>query len=203
MTRLMVIGLISVFIQACSGFYDIKSLYQKYGDVDYIGENISILNHSLQASYIAYYEYNNLILARAAFLHDIGHLLNFNKTTTCTTILDSFGGNYYHEYDGYQYIFDHYNQNLYIEKYLILNHANAKRYLVSKYSNYYDTLSKSSQHTFDFNQGSYMTEYEMIRFETMPYFTLSIMLRRIDDQSKNQNVYDLWDLDTAFYLLFF
>lgn len=194
--------LLLIFLSTTSASLQrIKHLYEKVGNVDYIGENISVIEHSLQASYIAYYEYDNIILARAAFLHDIGHLLILNDEYDDMK-LDQFGGNLHHEYSGYQFIKEHFNDELFVEKILILNHANSKRYLATKYSGYFQFLSESSKSTFLYNQGSYMTPEEMIEFEKGCYFSLSILLRRIDDQAKNFQVLNLWDLDLAFNILF-
>jgi predicted HD phosphohydrolase len=50
----------------------IFSLYEKYGDNNYIGERVSQIEHALQCSFLAEKENfpNHVILA--AFLHDIG-----------------------------------------------------------------------------------------------------------------------------------
>ncbi len=57
----------------------IIELYEKHGASDYIGENLTQLEHMTKAAMLAedYGENKNIILA--CFLHDIGHLLEINN----------------------------------------------------------------------------------------------------------------------------
>src|SRR6266403_1273819 len=50
------------------------SLYEKYGDEDYIGEPVSQLEHMSQAATLAEEEGYDDEVILAAFFHDIGHL---------------------------------------------------------------------------------------------------------------------------------
>jgi HD superfamily phosphodiesterase len=61
----------------------IISLFMNYGSADYIGEPVSVLDHSLQAAALARDRHpldQDLIIA--ALLHDIGHLLG--KSMLCS-----------------------------------------------------------------------------------------------------------------------
>src|SRR5476651_1080258 len=53
---------------------EVFSLYEKYGDEDYIGEPVSQLEHMSQAAALAETEGHDDEVVLAAFFHDIGHL---------------------------------------------------------------------------------------------------------------------------------
>ncbi len=52
----------------------IISLYEKYGNADYIGEPVSQLEHMCQSAQLAEAEGYSEEVILAAFFHDIGHL---------------------------------------------------------------------------------------------------------------------------------
>src|SRR5471030_896024 len=53
---------------------EVFSLYERYGDADYIGEPVSQLEHMSQAAMLAEDEGYDDEVILAAFFHDIGHL---------------------------------------------------------------------------------------------------------------------------------
>ncbi|HEY9196248.1 MAG TPA: phosphohydrolase, partial [Mucilaginibacter sp.] len=53
---------------------EVFSLYEKFGDEDYIGEPVSQLEHMSQAAALAQAEGQDDEVILAAFFHDIGHL---------------------------------------------------------------------------------------------------------------------------------
>ena len=58
----------------------IINLYENYGSKDYIGEDMTQTEHMIRAAMLAEIDNpNNKDLIIAAFLHDIGHLLVFEK----------------------------------------------------------------------------------------------------------------------------
>ena len=56
---------------------NIINLYIKHGTEDYIGENLTQLEHMTRAAMLAEQDSNDINLILGAFLHDIGHLLEF------------------------------------------------------------------------------------------------------------------------------
>lgn len=67
----------------------------------------------------------------------------------------------------------------------VLNHVNAKRYLVAEDPTYYNTLSPASQHSLYLQGGPYEKEgEEYLAFKTGPYFQESVQLRFYDDRAK-------------------
>jgi len=53
---------------------EVFTLYEKFGDADYIGEPVSQLEHMSQAAQLAMEEGFDDEVVLAAFFHDIGHI---------------------------------------------------------------------------------------------------------------------------------
>ena len=60
---------------------DIRSLFEQYGGIAYSGEPVTQLQHALQSGVLAEEAGANDELVAAAFLHDLGHLLNLQGAT--------------------------------------------------------------------------------------------------------------------------
>src|SRR6185369_2955851 len=54
---------------------EVFGLYERYGDENYIGENISQIEHMCQAAQLAMEQGYDDEVVLAAFFHDIGHLV--------------------------------------------------------------------------------------------------------------------------------
>jgi 2-amino-1-hydroxyethylphosphonate dioxygenase (glycine-forming) len=152
----------------------IFSLYEINGSDDYVGEPISILEHSLQSAQMAENEGFDEDVILAAFFHDIGHFLpNKNEMNGL--------GNISHEVAGANFLYKNgFSKRVAL---LVRNHVEAKRYLTFKYPEYYGKLSEASKKTLEF-QGGKMSEEEAINFEKMPLFSLYLKMREWDDKSK-------------------
>ena len=76
----------------CSPFERLRYLFETRGDSNYIGEQISIVDHSLQCAYFASKKSSDRELIIASLLHDIGHALGLEveremvSTFFCITI---------------------------------------------------------------------------------------------------------------------
>lgn len=169
----------------------ILSLYTKYGNTDYIGETITQLEHALQTAFQAIThcknDKNDIIIA--SFLHDIGHILDLdldNKTTSTTNISmitnhNENLGRLHHEEIGSAFLRENgFPPSVYK---LVEGHVNAKRYMISKYPEYHNTLSSASLKTLEF-QGGLMTDDEMTDFEAHEFFDKLLLLRSFDDKAK-------------------
>ena len=115
------------------------------------------------------------------FLHDIGHLLLDDSN------LEKMGdlGIQNHESKGRKFL-----EELgipYPIPNLVENHVITKRYLVSKYPEYYEKLSDASKQTLVY-QGGKMTEEELEKFEKDPLFEDSLLVRSYDERSKVENM---------------
>ncbi|WP_158994678.1 phosphonate degradation HD-domain oxygenase [Mucilaginibacter sp. L196] len=159
----------------------IFSLYEKYGDEDYIGEPVSQLEHMSQAAALAQAEGYDDEVILAAFFHDIGHLC---ATDGEAESMDGMG-NVDHEKLGADYLL-HFGFSERLAS-LVKSHVVAKRYLTYKYPEYYNKLSQASKTTLEF-QGGVMSADEAIAFEANPDAELTIKLRLWDDAAKEMNI---------------
>jgi putative nucleotidyltransferase with HDIG domain len=152
----------------------IFGLYEINGADEYIGEPLTILEHSFQAAILAEEEGYDEEIILAAFFHDIGHFLpNRNEMNGL--------GNIRHEIAGANFLYKNGFSNRVAS--LVRNHVEAKRYLTYQYPEYYDKLSEASKQTLAF-QGGKMTKAEAEIFENMPLFKLFLKMRAWDDRAK-------------------
>jgi len=160
---------------------EVFSLYEKYGDEDYIGEPVSQLEHMSQAAALAEEEGYDDEVILAAFFHDIGHLCAEEGEAES---MDGMG-NVDHEKLGAEYL----SEKGFSERIaaLVQGHVLAKRYLTYKYPEYYNKLSDASKVTLEF-QGGRMSSDEAEEFELNPDAELIIRLRYWDDMAKEINV---------------
>ncbi|MEO6546364.1 MAG: phosphonate degradation HD-domain oxygenase [Ferruginibacter sp.] len=160
---------------------EVLSLYQRFGDNDYIGEPVSQIEHMCQCAQLAEAAAYDQEIILAAFLHDIGHLL---EHVMPAGQMDGFGVND-HEKLGAEYL----RQKGFSEKVamLVASHVPAKRYLTNRQPEYFNQLSEASKRTLEF-QGGVMTDEQADEFEKDELHPLYIQLRRWDEQAKLQYV---------------
>jgi phosphonate degradation associated HDIG domain protein len=160
---------------------EVFSLYEKFGDEDYIGEPVSQLEHMSQAAALAQAEGYDDEVILAAFFHDIGHLC---ADADEAESMDGMG-NVDHEKLGADYLLERgFSERV---ANLVQGHVIAKRYLTYKFPEYYNRLSDASKGTLEF-QGGVMTEDEAADFELNPDAELIVRLRYWDDIAKEMNV---------------
>ena len=156
----------------------IFGLYELNGSAEYVGESVSILEHSFQTALLAQKEGYEDDVILAAFFHDIGHFLpNKNEMNGL--------GNISHEVAGANFLYKNGFSNRIAL--LVRNHVEAKRYLTFKYANYFEKLSESSRKTLQF-QGGKMSGEEAKTFEKMPMFELYLKMRAWDDKAKEVEI---------------
>ena len=156
---------------------DLFLLYKKYGQSDYIGENVSQVEHMIQAAMLAEEDNQPIEVILAAFLHDIGHLIEQDNR-------DHLGAKN-HEDVAYTYL-----KNIGIHEpipTLVRGHVLAKRYLVTKDDNYYQQLSDASKQTL-VQQGGFLTEQECTAFRIHPLSHHMLKIRYYDDKAKRENL---------------
>jgi len=159
----------------------IISLYEKYGNADYIGEPVSQLEHMCQSAQIAEKEGYSEEIILAAFFHDIGHLCEHMMPVAymgAYGVLD-------HEKLGAEFL----RMKGFSERIckLVASHVAAKRYLTFKFPDYYHQLSEASRRTLEF-QGGIMTQEEATNFESDPDAELILALRKWDEAAKLENI---------------
>lgn len=158
---------------------EIFSLYEKYGNADYIGEPVSQLEHMSQSAQLAIEGGYDDEVILAAFFHDIGHIC---MQATAGQSMDGYGVKS-HEQIGADFL----RERGFPERLakLVENHVQAKRYLTFKFPPYYENLSEASKKTLEF-QGGVMNKEEAMAFEQDPLFELSILMRKWDEEAKEE-----------------
>ncbi|WP_281648703.1 HD domain-containing protein [Parendozoicomonas sp. Alg238-R29] len=168
----------------------IVNLYRQYGGERY-GEDITQLEHALQAADLAMVDGRDEEIIAAAFLHDIGHLLEIDGVEPM--------GNYSvvaHDRLGADYLLN----TGFPERVttLVASHVQAKRYLCAIEPGYEDQLSEASRETLRW-QGGVMTMDEVSDFSSRGDLEEVLALRRYDEMAKEQgkksdNLHDVEDI---------
>lgn len=155
--------------------YFIGQLFSAKGG-DHYGEDMTQLEHALQCARLAEAEGFDEETIAAAFLHDIGHLLD----RTTAEDMDRWG-HIAHETAGANFLrLAGFSSKVVA---LVEGHVAAKRYLTAVDAAYFQQLSAASQQTLHF-QGGPMDSAEVAAFEGSPYFEACVRLRRWDDLAK-------------------
>lgn len=151
---------------------EIFYLLTSRGSGAYYGEEVTQLEHALQAAHHAVNTTDSEEIILAALLHDIGHLLEEEEPL----------GHQDHDRLGGAYLNKMGFSDTLIQ--LVTNHVKAKRYLVATDLNYRDKLSEASKQTLVL-QGGPMTKEEVEAFEAEEYFDDMILIRLCDEQAKD------------------
>ena len=113
---------------------EVFDLYRKYGDQDYIGEPVSQQEHMIQCAMLAEKEGYCDEVVLGVFLHDIGHLIGFDKSLPPMADV----GTHAHEIIGEQFLKDLGFPDGVTS--FVRGHVDAKRYLVCKYPQYHEQV---------------------------------------------------------------
>jgi phosphonate degradation associated HDIG domain protein len=154
---------------------DIQQLYEQHGGIAYSGEPVTQLQHALQTGLLAEQAGAGEELVVAAFLHDLGHLLNLQGHSPTVQGID----------DQHQYFALPFLRRVLPETVLepIRLHVDAKRCLCAIDDEYFGKLSADSVRSLRL-QGGVFSETEASTFLDKPYAGDAIRLRRWDDQAK-------------------
>jgi phosphonate degradation associated HDIG domain protein len=154
---------------------EIRALFREHGESLYGGEQVTQLEHALQAADLAEQEGASSALIAAALLHDIGHLLHDLPEDAPDHGVDDV-----HEELGYAWLRQYFDADL-VEP--VRMHVVAKRYLCAIDSKYHDALSDASRQSLAL-QGGPFTDEEARRIEDEPRLDECLRLRRWDDLAK-------------------
>ena len=168
-------------IQDIHSVQEIRSLYIDYGAGLYGGEAVTQLEHALQAATLAEAAGATDTLIAAAFLHDLGHILEArdkSRDPAMPTI------DHRHQLAVVPYI-HHLFPDAVIEP--IKMHVDAKRCLCAIDDGYFSTLSPSSVHSLSLQGGIY-SQAQAEQFRARPHAEAALRLRRWDDQAKVENL---------------
>jgi phosphonate degradation associated HDIG domain protein len=156
----------------------IEDIFDRRGAESYLGEDVTMSQHMLQAAQCAEKSGADDSLIVAALLHDIGHYKNEIPETALAK-----GKNNYHEEAGANFLEDYFPVSV-VEP--IRQHVAAKRYLCAVKSDYFDRLSPASVHTLNL-QGGPMNQEEVKEFEKNDYLEQCINLRYWDEDAKDSD----------------
>jgi phosphonate degradation associated HDIG domain protein len=160
-----------------SSLEDIEQLYAVRGGASY-GEGVTQTEHAMQCAALAQTEGAAPALVIAALLHDIGHLFDSEEDVVGA---DS---DHRHEISGAQALKGLFDEAV---RAPIALHVAAKRYLCFKEAGYFDALSPASQRSLELQGGPFNAE-EAASFERRPYWREAVVLRRLDDMGKCEEV---------------
>lgn len=157
------------------------ALFERFGEADYIGEPVSITQHSLQAAALAQEAVGDPEVTVAALLHDMGHAIGLEAGQSMEMegcgVVDHEGlGSDMAKKLGF---------SSRIQK-LVANHVNAKRFLCAEDPSYHASLSAASQTTLR-HQGGPMSDGEVAQFKADPDFDLFLLMRSWDEAAKIPN----------------
>ena len=154
---------------------DIHDLFVRRGAEQYSGEPVTQLEHALQCAALAEAEDADDELVTAAFLHDLGHLLqDLGETPTLRGVDDV------HQYAALPFL-----RGLFGERVLggIQLHVDAKRYLCATRLGYHDALSEDSKRSLKLQGGTFIDEQAQA-FIARPGAPDAVRLRIWDDLAK-------------------
>jgi gamma-butyrobetaine dioxygenase len=154
---------------------EIFGTFRERGADAYLGEPVSIAEHSLQAAYAAERDGAHAKLVAAALLHDYGHLIHDLPEDAAEHGLDS-----RHEDVGFAFLGRHFGPEVVEPIHL---HVAAKRYLCAVDPFYVGELSSASTLSLHLQGGPY-TQREVAEFQRSPYAEDAVRLRRYDDVGK-------------------
>jgi len=153
----------------------IQELFQRRGTEAYFGENVSQLEHALQAAFFAERANASPALVLAALLHDVGHLIHGMPEDIADHGIDA-----HHEAAGAAWLSEFYGPEV-TEP--IRLHVDAKRYLCFADARYRGELSPASIQSLALQGGPYDAAQARV-FESNPFFQEAISLRRWDEAAK-------------------
>lgn len=154
---------------------DVLELMNSRGGESYFGEDVTVLEHCLQAAHFAVETKSSPELVAAALLHDVGHLLHNEAEDIAGEGIDT-----RHEELAVHLLAEHLPAAV-MEP--IHMHVAAKRYLCFAEAAYRASLSPSSEQSLQL-QGGPMSEEEAGSFMALPFAQDAVKLRRWDDEAK-------------------
>ncbi|MGZ8274069.1 MAG: phosphonate degradation HD-domain oxygenase [Burkholderiaceae bacterium] len=160
---------------------DIEALFAAKGDRMYAGEPVTHLQHALQSGHLAEQEGAGNELVVAAFLHDLGHLINDQGETPTLRGIDD-----RHECVALPFLRDLFGVEVLQP---IRLHVDAKRYLCARGhgtvtgAEYWAALSIDSRRSLEL-QGGIFGETEADGFRAQPFAEEGMRVRLWDDRAK-------------------
>jgi gamma-butyrobetaine dioxygenase len=147
--------------------------------MEYLGEDVTMIQHQLQAAALATGCSDALVVA--ALLHDIGHVIGRDEGESGAADALMHDRDAHHDSAGARWLSCWFGPDVTEPVRL---HVAAKRYLVSTERDYAARLSAASAHTLRL-QGGPMSRQQVGAFETLLYARDAVALRRLDEMAKD------------------
>jgi gamma-butyrobetaine dioxygenase len=169
----------NVFDETDDSLLTIERAFNSAGGMAYLGEDVTMIQHQLQAAALADGCHDALVVA--ALLHDIGHVIGREEgePDASTALADQRDA--HHDSAGARWLARWFGPDVTEPVRL---HVAAKRYLVATEPGYAAKLSEASVHTLGL-QGGPMSVDEAGEFEGLPYALDAVALRRLDEAAKD------------------
>ncbi|MGB0866042.1 MAG: HD domain-containing protein [Granulosicoccaceae bacterium] len=154
----------------------LAEMFDTLGDQEYLGEQVSMATHMLQAAHFAKRQNASDAEVAAALLHDVGHFANDIEASVSAHGVDAL-----HEHAGAEFLARFFPPEV-VEP--VRQHVATKRYLCAVDASYFDRLSPASVHTLEL-QGGPMSAEEVAQFEKNPHLQSCISVRKWDEAGKD------------------
>lgn len=162
----------------------VTGLLESAGAQDYLGEPVTVIEHLLQAAFLAEADGAPPALVAAALLHDVGHLLDASGQAQLSGAELMAGADNHHASRAAQWLAGWFGPEVTEPVRL---HVAAKRYLCGTDPGYHELLSPASRHTLSV-QGGPMGQQEARQFAAGPFARQAVRVRRWDDHAKQPGV---------------
>ena len=153
----------------------IEGIFTDHGQQNYLGEDVTMAEHMMQAAHMAERQGGDDLTVVAALLHDIGHFTSAFGTFSMDDTEDR-----YHEDAGAEVLAGLFPETVVAA---VQHHVAAKRYLCATDPEYFDGLSEASRHSLRL-QGGPMNAEEVNAFAQNPHLERILTVRRCDDGGK-------------------
>ena len=151
------------------------TLLAERGEVVLPGDDITLLDHSLQTAQLATRAHASPAMVVAALLHDIGHLASEHDPALTEPEADDL-----HEHVAAEMLGAFFGPDV-VEP--VRLHVPAKRYLAATDERYCARLAPMLAQSLGL-QGGAMSSAEVTAFESAPWFEQAVQLRRWDDAAQ-------------------
>ncbi len=162
-------------------FDEIQSLFETAKAKEYLGEDITLIEHMVQCGDLAKLNRAPDWLVVAALLHDLGHILIPDAQEA-----QDAGSDRHHDEVGASWLAQRFPSNV---VQAVKLHVDAKKYLVATNPEYFEKLSDSSKKTLGIQGGAFSAK-ECEEFLRQDFANEAIQLRLWDDAAKVRGMSD-------------